>query len=226
MHLDMTDQTARLARQNATGRTPVSRPASRIVSRDAEALVEAKVQLAVEAIQSGQYSTVKAAAAAFGAPYHRTLSRRRGHHSRRKNGRPAIIIGGDLAAGVSARTARRRRQMARLAMANNPSSLGAVDARPAAEVGGERRRSLTSQDTPQESAHQLSTQDLLRELSKRFDKFETTASAQIDSLRQSLTAEIVLNLSTHFARQAEQIDRLQKDISHLQAALAKAPSEE
>ncbi|KAJ8132714.1 hypothetical protein O1611_g913 [Lasiodiplodia mahajangana] len=225
VHLDMTDQT-----QNATGTTPVSRPASRIVSRDAEALLEAKVQQAVEAVQSGQYKSIKAAASAFKSPYKRTLSRFKGHHSRGQNGRPAVIIGGDLAAGVSARTARRRKQRARLAMANNSSSLDAVAAvrpaaatRPAVIVGGERRRSLTSQATPQESASQLSTHDLLRELCKRF---EMTASAHIDSLRQSLTAEITLNLSTHFARQAEQIDRLQKDISHLQASLAKAPSEE
>ncbi|KAI1125121.1 hypothetical protein F5Y10DRAFT_14679 [Nemania abortiva] len=236
----MTDQTAAPAtpaQQSATGGTPVSRPRSRIVSRTAEALVEAKVQQAVEAFQSGQHKSIRAAATAFGAPYHRTRSRCQGHHSRDRNGRRPIIIGDGINDGVSARTARRRRQKARMAIAGQlptrnaaaiarPITTRPAPAQPAPAVVRERRPSLTIQAPSEEPASQLSTQDLLRELSKRLDTHEATTRAHIDSLRQSLTAEIAVNLSTHSAQQAEQIERLEREISDLRGALTKEASEE
>ncbi|KAI1145038.1 hypothetical protein F4825DRAFT_457917 [Nemania diffusa] len=242
----MTDQaTTRPTEQSATENPPlppVSRTASRNVRRAAEALVEAKVQQAVEAFQAGQFKSIRAAAQAFDAPYSRTHSRSRGHHSRSQNCRPARIVPEGSTDIISARTARRRRQRARMAMEALQSSLdvtgatrpipigptpaGPIPARPAAAVPRERRRSLTipNQAPLDQSSNQLSAEDLLRELSKRFENYESTARSHIDTLRQSLTAEITVNLSTHFARQAEQIERLQRDVSNLQNALTKAAS--
>ncbi|KAI0875996.1 hypothetical protein GGS24DRAFT_261302 [Hypoxylon argillaceum] len=232
----MTDQaTTRPTEQSATENPPlppVSRTASRNVRRAAEALVEAKVQQAVEAFQAGQFKSIRAAA----------HSRSRGHHSRSQNCRPARIVPEGSTGIISARTARRRRQRARMAMEALQSSLdvtgatrpipvgaipaGLIPAKPAAAVPRERRRSLTipNQAPLDQSSNHLNTEHLLRELSKRFENYESTARSHIDTLRQSLTAEIIVNLSTHFARQAEQIERLQRDVSNLQNALTKEAS--
>ncbi|KAI1422477.1 hypothetical protein F5Y12DRAFT_618491 [Xylaria sp. FL1777] len=49
-------------------------------------IVEAKVTLAIDAYRSGRYSTIKAAAEAFDAPYYRTRGRYQGRHTRELNG--------------------------------------------------------------------------------------------------------------------------------------------
>ncbi|KAI1747673.1 hypothetical protein F4782DRAFT_520383 [Xylaria castorea] len=67
--------------------TPVLQQASnQAVNNRPDADIEARVTLATDAYRSGQYNTIKAAAEAFGAPYHRTRNRCRGRHSRQFNG--------------------------------------------------------------------------------------------------------------------------------------------
>ncbi|KAI2635927.1 hypothetical protein GGS21DRAFT_489642 [Xylaria nigripes] len=62
------------------------------VNESDDDLTEAKVKLAVQAFQSGKYPTVRAASSAYDAPYHRTLCRVKGRHSRKHNGGNRTIL--------------------------------------------------------------------------------------------------------------------------------------
>ncbi|KAK7745197.1 hypothetical protein SLS62_009826 [Diatrype stigma] len=55
-------------------------------------LIEATVQLAVQAHRSGAFKSIKAAATFYGAPYHRALSRSKGHHPTSQNGGTHTVL--------------------------------------------------------------------------------------------------------------------------------------
>ncbi|KAI0521390.1 hypothetical protein F5B22DRAFT_571694 [Xylaria bambusicola] len=69
--------------------TPIASQAanqSQSTPTDSPKMVEARVQLAVNAYKLGKFATFKAAAEAFGAPYQRVRRRYNGNHSRQENG--------------------------------------------------------------------------------------------------------------------------------------------
>ncbi|RYC57418.1 hypothetical protein CHU98_g8795 [Xylaria longipes] len=81
--------------------TPVSQRARKRSVPEPD-VVEARVTLAVEAFQTGQHKTIKAAAEAFGAPYHRTRSRLLGRRSRRYNGGNNTVLDEAMEAALHA----------------------------------------------------------------------------------------------------------------------------
>ncbi|TGJ79668.1 hypothetical protein E0Z10_g9097 [Xylaria hypoxylon] len=84
-----------------------------------------------------------------------------------------------------------------------------------AVIGKARKRTL-----PKDWSDEPSTQDLLRQLIRRFDKHEVAVRADIASLKTVIMEELVANVSNCIIRQEEQIDHLRRDVLDLTDGLS------
>ncbi|KAI1823325.1 hypothetical protein F4861DRAFT_334775 [Xylaria intraflava] len=190
----------------------------------ADDVIEAKVKEAVDAYQRGQYRSIRAAATAYDAPYHRTRSRCQGHHSRGQNGGNSTARDEDVSDQAShpdspsASSRRNRRPRA----PRHPSP-----ANSAVLTGPEATRRQSKTHDPVrpvavgESPDHISTDDLLRELLKRLDQHETTVRTDTASLEKSLIEQV----STHMAQQEARIGHLEREISDVMAGVTEQARE-
>lgn len=199
------NQTAEPVRRNGGSKSPAE-----------DLALEAKVQQALDAYKTGQFRSILAAAKAHGAPYHRTRSRCLGHHTRHQNGGNRTRRDGasdEIAQDGSGALSRRRRRNRIPKRSSLPGSILNGIASGAAAAGRSSLRGPADPAVAGECADHPSTQDLLKQLIKRFDKHEATMHAGAASLEQSLKDEF----TKHITERDEEIKVLQDSVMDLEA---------
>ncbi|KAI2643614.1 hypothetical protein GGS21DRAFT_26408 [Xylaria nigripes] len=208
----MANQTPQPTQQNAAKR-----------SAAADDIIEAKVKGAVDAYQRGQYRSIRAAATAYDAPYHRTRSRCQGHHSRGQNGGNSTAHNADVSdqtSHVNSPSSSRRSRKARVPQ-HLPTTNSAEFPAPEAVIRQRKTYNSPRLAVPGASSDPSSTNDLLRELLKRIDKHEATVRADSASLEKTLIEQV----SAHMLQQQDRIGRLERELSDVMAGITEQAKE-
>ncbi|KAI1438270.1 hypothetical protein GGR50DRAFT_485852 [Xylaria sp. CBS 124048] len=209
----MANQTPESTRRNAVKRSA------------ADDVIEDRVKGAVQAYQRGQYRSIRAAATAFDAPYHRTRSRCQGHHSRGQNGGNSTARDREFSdrtsrsasPGASSRRNRRDPGPFHALPPTHSTSLVASEAPMTQSKPHQSARPVPSSEFTGHS----STNDLLRELLKRLNKQEATIRTDTASPEKSLLEKV----STHMAQQENRIGNLEREIAELMAGMTEQAKE-